>query len=568
MNGDVYKKLSGTWTFQGNIGGPAGLPGGNFVKIAEQVLGADAASVTFSSIPQNFTHLKLVCYGRITQAIQGNNILLRFNGDTGANYDYQILAAFAASAGNSESFAQTGIVVGDFTAANASTSTQAALSESLIPVYAGTTFDKNIVSHNGVKYGTSTTNMQAEVCVGFWRSTAAINSITLYVGSGNIKAGSVFSLYGIGGSVPSSSLSPSTNDFRLTLASGNPVYSPQPATPSSTDTTADTCTFASAHGWTSGTIATPSVTGGGLTNGTLYYLRAVSSTVVSFHTTVADALAGTNKVDLTASITAEIRPSGVSNTTLYLSPYNGNTICLYSGGWQGTPSAEVSLAPGTLTNNTNYDVFGYLNAGAVAMELGPAWTSDTARATALVQQDGVWVKSGDATRRYLGTIRMNSTTTMIDDAGGLGSQVGGKRFLWNASNRISAKAIVRDATANWSYNSHTVRQANGATGNKVEFIVGLAEDDIVAVLVGAGQATNDSGSIGIGIDSITAFRFDSFYSQISTTSGNLLPAVSRWDGRLVPGYHYCSWLEQGVNATFDGENGASSKCGLVTVVMN
>jgi hypothetical protein len=366
--------------------------------------------------------------------------------------------------------------------------------------------------------------------------------------------------------------SPSTNDFRLTLSSGNPVYSPIPATPSST--VSDTCVFASPHGWTNGTVVTPSATGGGLTNGTLYDIHAISATVVSFHTNIADALSGANKVTLSASITAEIRPSGVANTTIYGSPYKGNSIGLYSGGWQIITSTEVSLALGTLTSGKNYDIFGYLNSGALALELGPVWTNDTTRATALSTQDGVGVKSGDSTRRYLGTIRSNDTTTTVDDGGHLSTQFGGKRFLWNAANRVRVKASVRDGSGVWTYGSATVRQANGSTGNKVEFVIGLSEDDIAAELIAGAVAAGSSATVGIGVDSITAYRWDSFFQQLSTAGGggDVMASACRWEGRLSPGYHYIAWLEAdngGAGATFVGENssGSLSRSGLVAVLM-
>src|SRR5207245_734096 len=116
--------------------------------------------------------------------------------------------------------------------------------------------------------------------------------------------------------------------------------------------------------------------------------------------------------------------------------------------------------------------------------------NDTTRATALATQDGIWVKSGDSTRRYLGTIRTDSTTTTIDDGGHLASQTGGKRYVWNVANRVGVKLSVRDATTTWTYGSATVRQANGAAGNKVEFVIGLSEDDIAAEVIWSAQGAN------------------------------------------------------------------------------
>ncbi len=100
--------------------------------------------------------------------------------------------------------------------------------------------------------------------------------------------------------------------------------------------------------------------------------------------------------------------------TVYFTPYAGNRIALYDGAaWTMLTFAEISIALGTLTNDLPYDVFAYNNAGVVACEI-LAWTSKTARATALVLQDGVLSKTGALTRRYLGSFHTTATTTTED----------------------------------------------------------------------------------------------------------------------------------------------------------
>jgi hypothetical protein len=65
-----------------------------------------------------------------------------------------------------------------------------------------------------------------------------------------------------------------------------------------------------------------------------------------------------------------------------------------------------STATGTTITafNVVYDVFLYDSGGTPTLEI-LAWTGNTTRATALTTQDGVLVKSGDASRRSLGTVR-------------------------------------------------------------------------------------------------------------------------------------------------------------------
>src|SRR5690349_4057044 len=117
-------------------------------------------------------------------------------------------------------------------------------------------------------------------------------------------------------------------------------------------------------------------------------------------------------------------------TTVYLTPYTGNRLALFNGTSWGLYSlaADKSLALGTLTNAKNYDIFGYDSSGTVTLELSAAWTNDTTRADALTTQDGILVKSGALTRRYLGTIRTTSTTTTEDSLT--------KRYVFNRSNQV------------------------------------------------------------------------------------------------------------------------------------
>ncbi len=105
----------------------------------------------------------------------------------------------------------------------------------------------------------------------------------------------------------------------------------------------------------------------------------------------------------------------VNAQTIYLTPYKGNVISLYNGAnWVSYESNEISKALGTLATG-NYDVFCYANSGIPTLEF-TAWTNETTRATAIVQQNGVNVKSGDATRRLVGSFRnagnLTSTVTI------------------------------------------------------------------------------------------------------------------------------------------------------------
>jgi hypothetical protein len=262
-------------------------------------------------------------------------------------------------------------------------------------------------------------------------------------------------------------------------------------------------------------------------------------------------------------------------STIYLTPFKGTYIALYNGSaWAYLASAEVSLALSGLTSGKNYDVFAYNNGGTLTLELSAAWTNDTTRADALTTQDGVYVKSGATTRRHVGTIRTTSTTETADSGGGGTSQVGGKRFVWNRDNQVRRSLSVIDTTDSWSYGTDTVRQANGAAGNKVEYVTGDAALHVEAsVLVTAGLISTSARSAksGVGIDSTSAFSGLVSAGYITGSATAFIPLTGHYAGYPGLGYHYVSWNEKGADgtSTFLGDNAAvGTQSGMRATIFN
>lgn len=223
-------------------------------------------------------------------------------------------------------------------------------------------------------------------------------------------------------------------------------------------------------------------------------------------------------------------------TTIYWTPYKGNTCYLYDGiaTWNNRIFTETTLTVPN-TSSQMYDVFVYDSGGTPTLET-LAWTNDTARATALTTQNGVAVKTGASTRRYLGSFRTTAVAGQTED-----SAV--KRYVWNYYNRVSRPLVRVETTANWTYTTATVRQANGSTANQVEVVVGVAEVPVDLAL--SMQASNGAGStlvsVGIGEDSTTTYAsgvsamiFDGTIMQSMTCRLSKYPAVGR---------HVYSWNE-------------------------
>jgi len=226
-----------------------------------------------------------------------------------------------------------------------------------------------------------------------------------------------------------------------------------------------------------------------------------------------------NDFRLTLTTAVPVTTSDVTGaTTIYCTPYIGNRISLYDGSnWKQYTSAEFSLALGTITSDQGYDVFCYANAGVPTLEF-LAWTNNTTRATALVMQDGVLCKTGQLTRRYLGSFLTTATTTTEDSDA--------KRYLFNYYNRATRRMLAVDNTASWTYTTAVWRQSNNSSTNQVNFFVGYVDQSISVTSMET--TTNSSSSIerssGIGINSTsspsqkTGAMVADLNSQISATN--------------------------------------------------
>jgi hypothetical protein len=249
-------------------------------------------------------------------------------------------------------------------------------------------------------------------------------------------------------------------------------------------------------------------------------------------------------------------------TVVYLTPFVGDRICLFDGvtSWSEYSSGEISLTLSGLTSGYNYDLFVYDSGGNVTFDTPVQWNGDALRATALVRQNGVWVKTGATTRRYVGTIRATGATTTEDSRS--------NRLVWNMANRTRRHLWVGESTANWNYSTASYRQVNNSTSNQVAYVAGLSEDLVTADALAL--CSNSLGQVvvaaGIGLDSSTSNSAEIFGAQ---TSGNTqyTGIHARYKGYPGVGYHQLRWLEYAQAAGTTTWYGASTyQQGLVAEV--
>lgn len=244
-------------------------------------------------------------------------------------------------------------------------------------------------------------------------------------------------------------------------------------------------------------------------------------------------------------------------TNIFFTPYNGNRITLYNGAnWDTFTFSELTLPLGTLTPSICYDVFAVLKGGTVSLEM-LAWSSATARATALTTQDGVLVKTGDATRRYLGTFYTLTATTTEDSKS--------SRLLWNYYNRKARTMLATDTTNTWNYNSPTWRAANASTTvgvARVQLVIGWADDIVRAQYYGiiVSSGASQGAGTGVALDATNTNHADSYGGRTgsSTTSGFTSPASYR--AFVAVGFHFLQAVEatDGNALVFTGDNGTTA----------
>lgn len=172
--------------------------GGGVTMIQDILLGADAATIDFSSIPATYSHLEIRALLRGATAATDVWVQVTINGDTGANYDNQELQGYigGTSAAWAESLGDTKMAYMVLMPAASSPSGSAAAAQIEVPDYAGTAFHKTLIGSSVARIDTGSGNLRQIPTGGVWRSTAAIDQITLTPTSGDFLAGSHATLYG------------------------------------------------------------------------------------------------------------------------------------------------------------------------------------------------------------------------------------------------------------------------------------------------------------------------------------------------------------------------------------
>jgi len=232
---------------------------------------------------------------------------------------------------------------------------------------------------------------------------------------------------------------------------------------------------------------------------------------------------------------------------LYYVPYKSNLIALWTHGigWRTRAfdtNTAVSLVG--LPGNTNYDVFASDVNGSVQLSL-VAWGDNWTRAAipaypqcgtaGIIWHQGVLVQCGDASKRYLGTIRTSP-------AGGSTQDNFWRRFVYNNDNQVLTTTWWQHGIAHTYASSFWRQWDNGSYGdatqttqdvNKIQIVTGSWTPINVklatymrygnAALIVYGAATQRYGNTAIWAGGVQPFGDFASYGYMSTNVNIINP---------------------------------------------
>jgi hypothetical protein len=247
----------------------------------------------------------------------------------------------------------------------------------------------------------------------------------------------------------------------------------------------------------------------------------------------------------------------LNSTSIYVHPFNGNEIALYSTAslrWQVVRFSGVQTfsMSGASLANTNYDIYLYNSGTALSPTLAVefvAWSNSTSPPTR-GSQDGVLVRNGNPARRLIGVVRTTTAGTSTVDLGGgiLGanSESFPKIYLANLYNLYDSRAVYffsnswTTATETWS----VVPSSVYPTAPRISWV--QAGDTLVTAFLDIynnwnGEQTGQGpiSYVAPGVDSSTSPAADAFYGEVRYADST---AGSQWARALSGGKHDIYYL--------------------------
>ena len=170
---------------------------GAVTRIGQVVADGTSSTIDFTGIAGTYSSLRLIVWGRSDLAAVSDNVYVRFNADSGANYDWQWSRVnSSAITVNFNPGDTAGINVAIMTAATGTANLATSFTVD-IPSYAATSFFHTLTATAQEQHGITAATSNLMVLGGTWHSTAAITRVTVRLASAHFVSGSIATLYGL-----------------------------------------------------------------------------------------------------------------------------------------------------------------------------------------------------------------------------------------------------------------------------------------------------------------------------------------------------------------------------------
>lgn len=274
-----------------------------------------------------------------------------------------------------------------------------------------------------------------------------------------------------------------------------------------------------------------------------------------------------------------------AKTAVYYTPDTGNLVPIYNGAtFSPTTFTELTLtlAAGSHSADTLYDVFVFSDSGVLTLVTGPAWDTSTAGSgdrgtgastTELQRINGFYVNAVSMTgtndtdtysiganlATYLGSIHINSSAGQTSCLTSYGQAR--KWGVWNLYNQKDIVLIAGDATSTWVTADTDFDELNNDADNKITVFCGLANTNITCVYsqnIEYNTGTSPIGYVGLGVDSVTTASGNTGWGQLRSAGARNLQVTARHIVRGLLGISDIQMLEKhsASNITYyGGEDG-------------
>lgn len=175
---------------------PAQLNGNTLQLIQSTTLTATTGSVVVP-VPAGYTALQMTWQARTTSVNTNDNMLLRINGDTGANYSWQVMAGLNTGLTTTPGISQTSFLIGTAVGGAGSAGLFGTGHLSITGIAQAATQDMQITGTWYACWSNTAATSQVGTAGGQYASAANTSSVTFLPAAGSFASGCTFAVYGL-----------------------------------------------------------------------------------------------------------------------------------------------------------------------------------------------------------------------------------------------------------------------------------------------------------------------------------------------------------------------------------